>query len=253
MNRMIHAAAAAAFCTAVAPALGATGSQTRAIDARVVRVKLDGLIDLKLRQGPVARLVISGADGLLDKATAHQQGDTLTIDTESSSLTLGRPSGGLHAELTLPQLRELVSDGLGATDISGFSGATLDLSLEGAGSIKADGNYKQVNLSLGGVGSMQLSGLNADSVRLHLPGAGYVTLSGRTGTLRADLDGLGGLDAQQCIAASVELEMAGLGNASVYAARSATLSVSGMGSVAVYGKPTQRNVSVEGLGRVSWK
>ena len=253
MIRMIHAAAAAAICTAVAPALSAPASQSRDIDARVVRVKLDGVIDLKLRQGPVARLVISGDDGWLGRTSAEQQGDTLTIGTESGSIKLGKGGTGLHAELTLPQLREMVSHGFGATDISGFSGAALDLSLEGAGSITFDGSYKQINATLCGVGSMQLRGLNAEAVRVQVPGAGYVTLSGRAGSLRASLDGLGGLDAQQFQADNVDLDMAGLGNASVYALRRANLNLSGMGSVAIYGKPAQRNVSVEGLGRVSWK
>jgi hypothetical protein len=47
--------------------------------------------------------------------------------------------------------------------------------------------------------------------------------------------------------------LSGLGNATVNARDSATLSLSGLGSVTVYGKPQNRNVSVDGLGKVSWK
>ena len=45
----------------------------------------------------------------------------------------------------------------------------------------------------------------------------------------------------------------GLGNAIVNARSNAKLSLSGLGSVVVYGKPANRDVSVDGLGKVSWK
>ncbi len=51
----------------------------------------------------------------------------------------------------------------------------------------------------------------------------------------------------------VQSDDSGLGNATVSASQSATLNLSGMGSVTVYGKPQNRNVVVDGLGKVSWK
>jgi hypothetical protein len=90
-------------------------------------------------------------------------------------------------------------------------------------------------------------------VDLDLRGAGYITLGGRSKMLHATLGGLGGLNAQQFQADSVNVELSGLGNATVTAKTNATLNLSGLGSVTVYGKPLNRNVSVDGLGKVSWK
>jgi hypothetical protein len=245
----------AAFCTLLGTAVAApeeSGAETRAIDARVVRVKLDGVIDLKLRQGPVAQLVISGDKRYLARTTTIQSGDTLNIDTESHNFRLGAKAR-LSAELTLPHLREVSSGSVGWTEISGFSGDELELSLDGAGAMKVICDYRIVNASLGGVGSMNIKGVNGDGIDLNLHGAGYVTLSGRSKWLKANMSGLGGLDAQQFEADTVHLELSGLGNASLTARQSATLSVSGLGSVMVYGKPLKRSVSVDGLGKVSWK
>ena len=47
--------------------------------------------------------------------------------------------------------------------------------------------------------------------------------------------------------------MGGLGNATVNAKSDVTLNLSGLGSVIVYGKPLNRNVTVDGLGKVVWK
>jgi hypothetical protein len=238
---------------ALAAADDNTITEVRSIDPRVVRVKLDGVIDLKLRQGPVAKLVITGDKRWLSKTTTDQSGDTLTIDTEMHGIKVQHQHLGLRAELTLPQLRELSSESVGWTEITGFTGDELELSLEGAGSMKVVSNYRIVTASLGGVGSMNIQSGNSDGIDLNLQGAGWVTLVGKSKWLKAQLGGLGGLDAQQFQADSVKLELSGLGNATVSARQSATLNLSGMGSVTVYGKPTNRNVSVDGLGKVSWK
>lgn len=249
----VAAAMFASIGTALAETPADTGSETRAIDARVVRVKLDGIIDLKLKQGATAALVITGDRALLSKTTTGQQGDTLTIGSENKNLKFGHKARSLRAELTLPALREVSSESLGWTDISGFSGDQLDLQLDGAGSMKVNCSYRLVTAVLGGVGSMNIQGGNYDGIDLNLRGAGYVTLTGNSKWLKANLGGLGGLDAQNFLVDTVNLNLSGLGNAIVSARQNANLNLSGLGSVTVYGKPVNRSVSVDGLGHVSWK
>lgn len=229
-------------------------TETRQVDARVVRVKLDGVVDLKLRQGATPMLVLSGDPRLLGKTTTLQSGDTINIGTETRGMhiNLGR-NMGLRAELTLPNLREVSSESVGGTTISGFSGDELELNLDGAGSMNVSCNYRVLSANLGGVGSMKVHGIDSESVELNLSGAGYVTLSGRSRQLKAELAGLGGLDAQGLSVQNVTLELSGLGNATVTARDSANLMLSGMGSVTVHGKPVNRKVSLDGLGKVNWK
>ena len=226
---------------------GANGD-TRAVDARVVRVKIDGAVDLRIRQGASATLTLMGDPRSLARAATRQNGDTLTIDTEGQ----GHRSG-LHGELVLPALREVVSESLGSTDIAGFSGGDLVLTLDGAGSMRVSGSYPRLTVNLGGMGSMQLYDLASDDISLNLQGAGFLALSGHTRQLRADLGGLGSLDAQQCTADNINIDLSGLGNASVTARQNAIVSLSGLGSITVYGKPLNRKVTVDGLGKVSWK
>lgn len=256
MNKYLKVGLAFAVCCAMIGRAAASGeetvTETRPVDARAVRVKLGGAIDLTLRQGSVPNLVISGDKRWLDKATVSQRGDTLDIGTEMRGFKM-HGKRALRAELTLPNLREVSSESVGRTDIRGFSGDELDLSLEGAGAMKVNCNYRMVSASLGGVGSMHIEGADAEGVDLNLHGAGHVTLRGRSKWLKATLGGLGGLDAQHFQADTVDLDLNGLGNASVSARENANLNLSGMGSVTVYGKPPNRSVSVDGLGKISWK
>ncbi|MES3024787.1 MAG: DUF2807 domain-containing protein [Pseudomonadota bacterium] len=251
--------ATAAMCTlfASAPVLAAPEevvSETRVVDARVVRVKLDGVINLKVRQGAVATLVLNGDKRWVANTTTVQKGDTLVINmTDNNGIRVGRNSHiGIRAELTIPALREVSSESLGWTDVSGFAGERLSLMLDGAGGMKVNCQYRLVDVTLGGLGSLNVEG-NNEGVDLNLQGAGFVTLSGRSKWLKANVSGLGGLDAKKLDADSVDLDLGGVGGATVTARESAKLNLSGMGSVTVYGKPGKRDVSVDGLGKVSWK
>jgi hypothetical protein len=238
---------------AAAAAADDAASESRPVDGRVTRVRLDGVVDLRVRQGAVASLVFSGDPRWVAQTVSRQSGDTLVIESADHRVS-GGTRRGLHAELVLPALRELVSESLGTSLVTGFNGDNLQLSLDGAGSITMQGSqYRTVKASLGGLGSMNLQGMNADLLELNLEGAGHVTLEGRTRVLRANLEGLGGLDAQQFLAESVSIELSGLGSATVNAHLNANLNLSGLGSVTVYGKPLNRKVSVDGLGKVSWK
>lgn len=241
-------------CTGLAEAAPDVVTETRQVDARVVRVKLDGVVDIRIRQGDTPMLVLSGDPRLLGKTTTLQSGDTLNIGTETKGVGIQFGRGTiLHAELTLPNLREVSSESLGGTSVSGFSGDELELNLDGAGSMNVSCNYKALSANLGGLGSMKIHGIDSESVELNLSGAGVVTLSGRSRRLKAELGGLGSLNARAFSAEDVTLELSGLGNATVTARESVRLSLSGLGSVTVYGKPQHRKVDVDGLGKVNWK
>jgi len=258
MNHLIKLGAALALLGAsigIADAAPDTGTETRAIDARVVRVKLEGVGDLKIRQGTTPSLILTGDARLLSRTTTLQRGDTLQIETEgrNSGFSFGR-SSSLQAELVLPNLRAVSSESVGSTTVSGFAGDTLDINLDGAGSMYvSSSDYRNIKASLGGVGNLRIQGVDSETVDLSLGGAGYVTLSGRSKNLRAELGGLGGLDAQSWTVEAVTLALSGLGNATVNARSSANLSLSGMGSVTVFGKPANRKVALDGLGKVNWK
>jgi hypothetical protein len=205
-------------------------TEARTVDGRPVKVVLDGVVDLKLKQGAPA-LVLSGDKRYLQKITVTQNGDTIRIGTENMrGIHIGPRN--LKAELTLPRLRELVSAGVGSAEVKGFDGDEVRLSLEGAGAVN------MVYARLTGVGSMTVSDTQADVVDLNLKGAGQIAISGQSKQLNAKLGGIGSLDAKQLQSESVDADMTGLGSATFNAKTSANLRLSGMGSATVYGKPT---------------
>jgi hypothetical protein len=222
--------------------------------ARTTRLKLGGVMSLRIKQGATPSFTLTGDKQRLAMITVSQSGDTLIVDTKKGNWNFGSEhKHELRAELTLPALSEVDSHGVGSTDVQGFTGNSLKLNVDGAGAITVQGRYKQVNARLGGVGSLKLDAGDSERIDLAMQGAGAVTAKGRTKVLKATLGGVGGLDAKQLQADSVELDMNGLGGATVFAASSANLNLSGLGSATVFGKPATRHASARGLGSVSWQ
>lgn len=257
MPTLIRAAFAAAMLSLPAAAALANDyvNESRPVTAAVQRIKLGGVVDLQVKQGSTPSLVVYGEKGRVAKLITEQRGDTLSIGSDEHNVHIewgNKEKRKLRAELTLPAVNELVSNGVGATEIQGFSGERMKLDLEGAGAIKLTGSYRKLDARLGGVGALQINN-TGDTVNLNMHGAGAVTLSGSTRTLNAKMGGIGGLDAKKFEADAVDLDMSGLGGASVYAKSSATLNLTGLGSATVYGKPATRNVNARGLGSINWQ
>ncbi|WP_432381030.1 GIN domain-containing protein [Duganella sp. P38] len=228
-------------------------SESRSVDARAVKIELDGVISLKVKQGATASLTIYGEPEAIRKVVVEQSGDTLHIGTAKMNNIHFGNKRELRAELTLPNLRTLTSGGVGATEISGFNGDNLRLALDGAGSVKVDSQYRNIDARLGGVGGMTINGGKSDNVELQLNGAGRIEMIGQTRQLNASLGGVGSLDAEQLHADAIDVRMSGLGSAALYAKTSASLKLTGLGSAKVYGNPTNRNASARGMGSVSWQ
>lgn len=254
MTKLLSSALfAAALALSAHAAADDSVRENRNVDAATSKVQLGGVIHLIVRQGATPSLVVSGDRRYVGKVTTTQRGDTLVIDMEQTPHFNFNGKTDVRADLTIPNLQEFVSQGVGSSELSGFKGDKLKLSLDGTGGVHFAGQYRDVTASLGGVGSLDLNAGQAERMELHLGGAGHITVAGQTKSLRVDLGGIGSLDAQQLRADTVDLDMAGLGGASVYARTTANVNLSGMGSATVYGKPTTRNATTNGFGKVSWQ
>lgn len=254
MNKLLGTALMATTLSLTATAAMAEDvKENRPVDAKVTRVKLGGVIELTVHQGATPALTISGDRRDVSRVITTQSGDTLQIDLEKGNYNFNRDRTKLTADLTVPNLAEFISNGVGSSRVVGFTGNSIKLSLDGAGAMTFDSRYREVDAKLGGVGGMTLNGLNAERVTLKMGGAGRMLVNGQTKVLNAKMSGVGGLEAESLRADSVELDMSGLGSASVYAKSAANVHLSGMGSANVYGNPATRKGDSSGMGKINWK
>ena len=254
MAKMLKLLLPLAFSALLAGAAGAEDEvgETRAIDARVVNIRLDGQLDLKVKQGATPSLTVYAERRWLPNILTEQSGDTLRIDTEVSGFHFfNRPK--LRAELTLPALHAAIFSGAVAGTIVGFSGDALRLALNGAGKLDLEGQYRRVDARLSGAGKLNLNAGNSDKLEIDLSGAGSVVLVGRSKTLKASLSGAGKMDARELAAESASLDLSGAGKATLFASQDANLRLSGASLVTVLGKPVRRNVDTSGVSKVVWE
>lgn len=251
MTQLFRAAIlATAMCATAGVAVAQQTTESRPVDAKASRIDLGGVLVLHVKQGPTPSLTLSGDRRLVSKVVTRQHGDVLTIDLENSGFKWNRDEGTVRVNLTVPNLSEFTSRGVGEATMTGFTGNSITLVQEGAGAVNMAGNYRYVKARLSGVGSMKLNTGASEEVDLALKGAGEISITGKAKLLRASLGGVGGLEAKDLVADAVDVNMGGLGGASVYAKNSAKVNLTGMGSATVYGNPPQRSSTGNGMGRV---
>jgi mannose-6-phosphate isomerase-like protein (cupin superfamily) len=226
-------------------------SETRSLGKGVRSIDLGGPIDLTLRQGAVASLVVRGEQRLLGNIDTTVGDDgTLHIDTVGMLLHHRQP---LQVTLVLASLEAINVRGSGDSTINGFSGERIEVQLNGSGNVKFNGRFKQVKLAIHGSGELEMNGGASDSVEAAVIGSGKLTVVGSGQHFKAELTGSGDIDARHLGADAVNLQLMGSGDAVVTALKSLNVVLRGSGDVTVYGEPSERNVSRDGSGSVSFE
>lgn len=123
-------------------------SETRTLGKGIRAIDLSGPIDLTLRQGAVASMVVRGEQRLLGNVDTTTGGDgTLHIGTTGMLLYHRQP---LQVTLVLPTIEDIAVRGSGDSTINGFSGDRIDVRLDGSGNVKFNGRFKQVRAAIHG-------------------------------------------------------------------------------------------------------
>ncbi|WP_288380777.1 GIN domain-containing protein [uncultured Massilia sp.] len=224
--------------------------ETREVPAGVKSVDLDGPIDLTLRYGATPSLKVRGESRLLGNVDVTQDGDVLHIGIRGMVLRHRRP---LEVELILPGLSSVTVDGSGESTVNGFSGERIEVRMEGPGSLRFNGRFRQVNAAMTGSGELDLNGgAGIERFDAALTGSGSLTIVGSTRALTATASGSGDLDARHLRADTVKVSQSGPGRSTVQARDTVAASVSGSGDIEVHGNPGERSVSRTGTGSVTF-
>jgi hypothetical protein len=225
-------------------------TETRDLATGVRTIELTGPINMTLRQGPVASLLVRGEQRLLSHVTTEQVGGTLSISTKGIVLHHRTP---LQVVLVLPSIEGVNVHGSGDSTVNGFSGDHIEVSLRGSGSVKLNGRFKDVNAGVEGSGNLEVNAGNSERVEAKLRGSGQLTLVGSCDELEAEQNGSGDFDARHLTARKATMTLHGSGNATIHAENAAEVTLHGNGDVVVHGMPKNRNVSRTGSGEVAFR
>jgi hypothetical protein len=224
-------------------------TERRPLDRPVAKVDLTGPVNLTLRQGPTPALEVRGEQRVLANIDTTVDGDMLHIGPRGILLRHRTP---IEVTVTLPSLESLSINGSGEHMASGFAGDHLDLALDGSGSLRFNGRYREIMAAIHGSGDLELTGGMSDTVDAAVIGTGRLTLVGSTRALHAELRGSGDLDARHLRADEVDLAQQGSGDCAVYARKRLHAELAGSGEARVFGNPDERSVSRTGTASVTF-
>ncbi len=196
--------------------------------AAFTRVESGGSALIRLRKGPVHRVVVTTDQNLQEHFDVRNSGSTLSLSFKPGT-SVSRVSK-LVVDVYAPSLEAVTLAGSGSAEfMDAFSGDSLGVILSGSGSLSGRVSYEALNLSLSGSGSASLSG-SGESLRLSITGSG--SFKGRNYAVR-EASGV----------------LAGSGGAEIAASAALTVTIAGSGSVRYYGSPVLKT-TIGGSGSV---
>lgn len=107
-------------------------------------------------------------------------------------------------------------------------------------------------VDISGAATLKASGLDDSTLALDVSGAGSIVATGHARAVIASISGTGHIDVSDIQAKTLNADVSGTGKLHGYASDVAVVSVSGVGSVQVDGKPATRTVNRSGVGSIQF-
>lgn len=219
----IHTTALLLLALASAPAL-AGERETHALAEPVHSIRLEGPIDLQLRQGDTRGVEIEASAAQRERIKLELKDGELNIRYESERCGLGGcdllRKQAPRATLSIPSLRRLQIKGSGDANLGDFDLGNGELRIEISGS-----------------GDVVASKLSAAALAAAIRGSGDIKLAGRIASQSISIAGSGDFDGSALEGRSVSVSIKGSGDAAVWATEALAADVMGSGDISYRGQP----------------
>lgn len=216
---------------------GVVGNGKIETESRNVRgfhsISLGGSGSLAVHKGDF-RVEVTGDSNLLPYIVTELVGSELVIGVRPGVNIIN--SSRLHFEVSLPELAGLKVSGSGRAIADPFSGKDLRLGVSGSGSIEAEPDYANGELSLSGSGRIKLKA-RFSALTAKLSGSGDIGLQGSSDSLDLSISGSGRFDGKDFSVDKALAKLSGSGKGEVRVASSLGARLSGSGRLAYWGNP----------------
>lgn len=196
--------------------------------SRFDEVKIDGSMDIIIKQGPAIPLSIEAEDNVMRYVETYVSGTTLRIRMRDG-LNLKRHKQ-IIVHIQSEDYRKIVFSGSG--DIT-----TPD-------TIRSTEFIAELN----GSGSARLK-MDANNVRLYIAGSGDIQAEGKAKDYFANIEGSGDIRAENVKSINADVRISGSGNQFITASDKLNARITGSGNVRYWGNPAV-NATVTGSGKV---
>jgi hypothetical protein len=250
------------FHSAFSSTSAVDGNGMPARDERVIatlpRLQVDGSMQVDVRVGPAASVVVEADANLLPLIHTDARGDTLRIWSDSI-----RSKNPVHIIYTVPTLTGVTENGSGRVSAVGLAGAPLEVSLNGSGLVQLAGSIDRLDAKVNGSGHVDAGRLRSSSAMLTVNGSGnlvagevrgeHATVSvhgsgkvqawGAVRSLTVRVTGSGNAELDRLVSDQADLASTGSGAIGVDVRRNVLAQANASGLIRVHGNPAQRSIS----------
>lgn len=202
-------------------AVTATAAERSVYVASFDKLRVQGPFAVRVATGQPPAATLSGDRAVIDAIEVQAEGSTLIIRNgirKWGEQPKGAATSPVVVILSTPVLATASVVGAGKLTIGRMQAARIDLSVTGAGTI--------------GVGEIA-----ADAANVTVVGSGAITLAGKAGNVRLMTNGPGAIDADGLDAGDLLVRLDGPGATRARARYTASIVNTGLGQVAVAGRP----------------
>jgi len=167
-------------------------------------IDVSGVYDVEIEVGESYSIRLEGREREMEYARVEVDGNRLELGQKKRKKRWGNRKS-IQAWITLPALNEL---------------------------------------GVSGVADVNAQNIQSQSFKLRTSGVADVNLSGECGFIKANLSGVSDVDGKELICKDGDVNLSGVSDLKIYTSESIDASVSGVGDVDVYGKPSKVEKSV---------
>lgn len=194
-------------------------------------VDVGSAFQVEITQSGSYSVIITVDEKIFDKIDVSKTGTTLIISTEPNTIT----ASALKAEITMPELDELVLSGASRGTIEGF------------------GSSEPLVVELSGASNLQMQDINVGNIEVELSGASTLTAEGSGNDLVSIVEGASNLDLANFPVDNSDLVVSGASQATVNLDGTLDAVVSGASTVYYIGEPTMGNIDISDSSSINKK
>ena len=136
-------------------------------------IDIEGAANIKLSQGAVQSLTVSGDDNIVPLITTSVGNGKLTINNSKNYSS----DHNVDLVIVVPKIEALTVEGFSQVDLKEVAGKKLDVKIDGASVISVQGTVDSFGAEVNGAGSIDAGKLIAKAATAEVSGAGSIKVN----------------------------------------------------------------------------
>lgn len=231
------------------------------------KVKLEGDFIVNIEMGDSTSVTVTGESNVVSRIVTKVKGDALFIGHQKWTLfnsnkpvmvsivvneldAMEHSGAGEVTVRDMKGLNKLIASGAGDITLTNITTNDLELTLEGVGNVRIDGEIFLKKIDQAGAGNLSMKSVTGEQLIINQKGTGNIHLTGEVKQMKIKLYGSGMIDARALISEVADVTLSGVGDVLVNVSDRLDAKIYGTGNIRYQGNPDTVSREVYGIGSI---